>query len=853
MASSLNFGSEFSHMHYFDRQYAQDKLEIESIDKLMHGVWETLAKCQSSTGVWPYEIMNGEAVSANSLSVSTQAMIHYALDVASGRIPFHEFAIRKRNTNRTPNSPPLSAASKTVREALDRSLKVLGARTNLADEIASGTFGPLNPFTLAWLLPISSESDDLFQEVLGLAKRSLQKAERRSDGSISVLFLSQQFDITTHAFPVLRALQLKKMICDCDSMATAVIPKIFNEDSLGEWFYSRLLDHIAFATIKDGPFDAAELAFSLEGYLLCRPQVQDGCNHDRDAIEKAFQILESRQEITPYWRPLKPLLTNSRGFALLPLSVEIVNSLFRSCWLLGTRGDALFGKHRDIFRTYYEWIESRVTEGKYSNNDGGLAEKRFQGWYSEHLSNKDGIHTWETSQVGIYLVHYRSMLQRDVAAKCVEAAGLRRQRLSRQTDPDLKPDATPINYWEFLKNKYSPRPDDDSDAFKVINDHFVKPRDLTASVSGGVLGTKRYSMLLYGPPGTGKTGLAEGLAQALQWDFISLSPSDFVHSGVSQVEQRAKQIFDALGEQENCIILLDEIDRLILDRSHSDYSRQDDMFQLMTPSMLPKLKTLRSKQGCIFIIATNYLERIEPAAVRVGRVDEQLLVGLPNLKSRCSILKKEIKSALRSIEGFVGRRREEAKRAIEEAKASFGPDQGAAKQSQKMFAQLTDFLDNGDGFLNGEHIRQCAAVTPLASYSELKQLSEDVAVRFAEESEFTAERFVSRFQTSSRELAFDVRLASYFKRVEKTEDKPPIAELIDNAWLTVESTEVNTQLKTQERDELKKLLQSLVKSIKRSKKDIREQELLVWLKTGPGFPDDLKRKMARIAEALGEK
>ena len=73
-------------------------------------------------------------------------------------------------------------------------------------------------------------------------------------------------------------------------------------------------------------------------------------------------------------------------------------------------------------------------------------------------------------------------------------------------------------------------------------------------------------MLLYGPPGTRKTTVAERLAKALGYDLITITPSDFVKGGESEVELRAKAIFEALEAQSEAVVLLDEIDRLLLDR-----------------------------------------------------------------------------------------------------------------------------------------------------------------------------------------------------------------------------------------------------------------------------------------------
>ncbi|MGH9141935.1 MAG: ATP-binding protein [Vicinamibacterales bacterium] len=167
---------------------------------------------------------------------------------------------------------------------------------------------------------------------------------------------------------------------------------------------------------------------------------------------------------------------------------------------------------------------------------------------------------------------------------------------------------------------------------QLVADSFVRSRDPETSARAS------YSMLLYGPPGTGKTGIAEDLAAALQQPLITITPSDFLAEGPNEVEARAKVIFDALGAHADCVIVFDEIDRLLLDRDSLMYHKQSDAFQFMTPSMLVKLKDLRKTKQAVFVIATNYYERIDPAARRSGRIDHRYLVLPPCREQRRRII-----------------------------------------------------------------------------------------------------------------------------------------------------------------------------------------------------------------------
>ena len=149
---------------------------------------------------------------------------------------------------------------------------------------------------------------------------------------------------------------------------------------------------------------------------------------------------------------------------------------------------------------------------------------------------------------------------------------------------------------------------------------------------------KNFSMLLYGPPGTGKTSFAKLLAGSLGWELVQLSPSDFVRGGEAEVEEHAKAVFHALEQMSTVVVLFDEIDRLLLDRDAKAYNTQGDIFQFMTPGMLTKINDLGAKKRLIFIISTNYAERIDGAIKRSGRIDQQYLWLPPDAKRRPDIL-----------------------------------------------------------------------------------------------------------------------------------------------------------------------------------------------------------------------
>jgi SpoVK/Ycf46/Vps4 family AAA+-type ATPase len=147
-------------------------------------------------------------------------------------------------------------------------------------------------------------------------------------------------------------------------------------------------------------------------------------------------------------------------------------------------------------------------------------------------------------------------------------------------------------------------------------------------------------MVLYGPPGTSKTTFAEAIAKEMTWPLLTITPSDFVKNGIERSEDMARAIFNDLLELRKVVVLFDECDEMF--RSRSDKDRQDiGMLRFIVPGMLPKLQRLKKhgeQNGVIFIIATNYCERLDSAIIRPGRIDELFLVPPYDEKSRIRLI-----------------------------------------------------------------------------------------------------------------------------------------------------------------------------------------------------------------------
>ncbi len=144
-------------------------------------------------------------------------------------------------------------------------------------------------------------------------------------------------------------------------------------------------------------------------------------------------------------------------------------------------------------------------------------------------------------------------------------------------------------------------------------------------------------VLLVGPPGTGKTLLAKAVAGEAGVPFFSLSGSDFVEMFVGVGAARVRDLFDQAERKSPAIIFIDELDALGKVRSASSYGGHDEREQTLN-ALLVEMDGFSTNGGTIVMAATNRPETLDPALLRPGRFDRQVLVDRPDLQGREEIL-----------------------------------------------------------------------------------------------------------------------------------------------------------------------------------------------------------------------
>ncbi|MDP4152416.1 MAG: ATP-dependent zinc metalloprotease FtsH [Bacillota bacterium] len=201
--------------------------------------------------------------------------------------------------------------------------------------------------------------------------------------------------------------------------------------------------------------------------------------------------------------------------------------------------------------------------------------------------------------------------------------------------------------------------DEEKEELKEVVDFLKNPRkymEIGARIPKGIL--------LVGPPGTGKTLLARAVAGEAGVPFFSISGSDFVEMFVGVGASRVRDLFEQAKKNLPCIIFIDEIDAVGRHRGAGLGGGHDEREQTLN-QLLVEMDGFGTNEGVIIIAATNRPDILDPALLRPGRFDRQIVVNVPDIKGREEILKVHargkplaqdvnLKTIAKSTAGFTG-------------------------------------------------------------------------------------------------------------------------------------------------------------------------------------------------------
>jgi hypothetical protein len=249
-----------------------------------------------------------------------------------------------------------------------------------------------------------------------------------------------------------------------------------------------------------------------------------------------------------------------------------------------------------------------------------------RGWTSGHHPQNPGPESWATASV----FHYVHALGRLLAEE------IRRWIFDHLDAPYSPPRDHSVLSAEFGPTLLDSNLEGHGSLKETLLKSFVAPiaKEAAGVRAGRQLSkTTPMSAIFYGPPGTSKTDLAELISKYLGWPLLTVDPSYFVRHGLDQVQSEASRLFQLLSLAEELVVLLDEFDEMVRDRS----SATEVLSRFLTTAMLPKLAVINRKRKIVFIVATNYLNKFDLAISRQGRFDLLLPVMPPSLDEKLRV------------------------------------------------------------------------------------------------------------------------------------------------------------------------------------------------------------------------
>ena len=415
------------------------------------------------------------------------------------------------------------------------------------------------------------------------------------------------------------------------------------------WCRSVVEREIAHASAGDATdFDAAELISGIATAVHWRQMTSP--LEIADAIHKA---VEEGARPDGSWRAGQPVYTHGRLLGAYPITSDIV-------WLLAGVIKQYPEVHvaDEAIERYVSWLERRVSEATVEATIKGAKEQvRVIGWASERSRERNRVDLWATAFSVNALLEIRDLAEERIWQVC-------KRRFSIISPTKSLPEVDPVDLGARHRDR--------------LHTHLSK---MARKVQMGEPDAK-YAFMLHGPPGSSKTAMAQAAAKEM-WRgpsaslsrptrLIRITPADFTRFGEDRLDSEAQAIFTLLMHVRGAVILFDEVDDLLRKRT----TEKPSFMELIIPAMLNRLADLREscpRQEVCYIFATNFIQNIEAALIRRGRLDAPIPVVYPDTESRFALIERRVEKL-----------RVEAKESVEKGLESL------ARSKENIAKQLED-------------------------------------------------------------------------------------------------------------------------------------------------------------------
>jgi hypothetical protein len=377
---------------------------------------------------------------------------------------------------------------------------------------------------------------------------------------------------------------------------------------MGSFAESIIDREIAAGTHLKASVDGAELVFAanLLGLTL---------DWNRPKVRAAYELLRPLLSVHGRLLSIRPFDVGGKGYRLNVATIEVTRRLADLVAELDVEPDVEF-----VTRLIRPFDYTRVA----------AAKKSESGWTTDPTPRQPKSLWWITALALDALGSVIRMLDEAINRQVLKHFQVRRPE-------SLKLDLNGLFYPDY---GLAGLPGGRSTALKL--------QELRGHAGHGPAKPDRLlSLVLYGPPGTGKTTLVEAVAKTAGVPLVEITPSDILVGGAEGVERRTRHVFQALSKLTHVVILFDEFDSILLDRAKRNPDEiPTSVIEFLTPGMLPKLKALNDagrELRISYVLATNFVDRLDSAVTRRGRFDEQLGVYPPDVASRLGRLLIQLK------------------------------------------------------------------------------------------------------------------------------------------------------------------------------------------------------------------
>ena len=360
--------------------------------------------------------------------------------------------------------------------------------------------------------------------------------------------------------------------------------------------------------------DGAELAFAATLLGL------SSANWKRPKVKAAYEVLHTLLSVHGRLRSIRPFNVHETGYRLNVQTLEV------------TRRLADLVAHLDV-EPEPQFVERLMLPFDYTRVPGLKTSET--GWTTDPPGRNSNSLWWLTAIAMDALESVIRMLDAVINRQVLQHFQVRKpSSLKLGLDELFYPD---FGFAAFRKLKG-----------KKTNNIAVKLQQLRAHAGTRPVEKDRlFSLILYGPPGTGKSTLVEAVAKSAGVPLVEITPSDILVGGVEGVERRTRHVFQALSKLTHAVILFDEFDSILLDRAKRDPDEiPRSVIEFLTPGILPKLKSLNEaskEQRISFVLATNFVDRLDAAVTRGGRFDDRHGIYPPDVVSRLGRLLDQLK------------------------------------------------------------------------------------------------------------------------------------------------------------------------------------------------------------------